>query len=80
MGCRVGITTDPERRQSEWETVYKNLRQWQILGTYAKREDAQALETKTAEEHGCEASPGGNEPDNPNVQWSVYHFYHDGEK
>lgn len=80
MLCRVGITTDLERRKEEHEGVFKNVRNWQEFGPFKNRDEAQAWEDKTAEEYGCEHHHGGDEPDNPYAQWYGYYFCHDGEK
>lgn len=78
MGCRVGISTNPEARKAFWKTQYKNFRDWQIVSNGLTREQAQTMETDLANKYACEAWHGGNEPNNPNLTWSVYAFNHDG--
>jgi hypothetical protein len=59
MPCRVGITTNPEARKSQWASRCIGMTNWRILGTYR------------AETTGCHAHPGGNEA--PGL-WYVYRF------
>ena len=72
MGCRVGITTDPERRKQEWKRKYPGLRGWDILSTHYTKSAAQAREDKEAAARGCDSGSGGggNEQDT----WYVYFF------
>lgn len=78
MPCQVGITTNPDQRRKQWENEYSSLRNWQIMGRHNNREDAQRQETEFARQYGCEAHPGGDEPDRPNSIWYVYRFDHSG--
>lgn len=72
MACRVGITTDPNRRKREWETQYPTLRNWMIMGQYNTKSEAQKRENEVALLYGCVSAPGGagNEYDT----WYVYKF------
>jgi len=72
MSCRIGITTDPDRRRGEWEKEYPNLRNWQILGRCKTKSAAQKAETHLAHRFGCEAAPGG--PGKEHDNWCVYKF------
>lgn len=74
MACRIGITTDLNARKAYWESVHPTLKDWQVLAGPTTRSEAQALETQLAEEHGCVAHPGGNDPDDGSNQWYVYGF------
>jgi len=74
MGCRVGITTDLERRKREWEGECHSMRSWKKLDTYDTRSEAEEAEKEYAKEHGCVRSPGGREPDNPTKKWHLYRF------
>ena len=77
MACRVGITTDPDRRKQEWRSRYPvTFRDWQFFGPYS-RQQAQMEEDRLAKLWGCEASPGGREPESASW-WYVYKFQHDG--
>ena len=71
MPCRVGITTDPDRRKAEWESKVVRLRNWRILNSYRSREKAQEHETRYAKRYGCQAAPGGAEAGGT---WYVYRF------
>lgn len=72
MACRIGITTDPERRKQEWKQKHPTLSNWQILETFLNRTDAQNYETAEAIRRGCAAHAGG---DGPEIAiWSVYYF------
>ena len=72
MACRVGMTTDPEKRKQDWESKHSNLRNWEILGFYESKTDAQKAEKMFAEEYGCVSSHGGRGPEHAN--WAVYRF------
>ena len=72
MPCRIGITTDPQERRAYWQNQHPTLRNWQILGVYPTKSQAQQVETQTARNRGCQASPGGAGPEA--AQWSVYYF------
>jgi hypothetical protein len=74
MACRVGITTDPKRRRAEWTSEYPDLMNWEILAGPVSRAEAQEIEDAQALMYGCEASPGGDEPDQPGAEWYVYRF------
>ena len=71
MPCRVGITSDPARRRSEWESSVVGFRNWRIIGTHQTREQAQQHEEQYARQHGCQASNGGHNTKGP---WHEYHF------
>ena len=70
MACRVGITTNLARHQSEYERDYPNLYNWTILDSGFTREKAQEIENQKNAK-GCEASGGGRDADG---YWSVYMF------
>lgn len=74
MGCRVGITTNPEDRKQDWERKYPNLKGWEILASYSYRPLAEAREEDEAGRRGCDTHQGGREPDREGAQWFVYHF------
>ena len=70
MACRVGITTNLARRQSEYERDYPNLYNWTILGSGLTKEQAQEIENREKAK-GYEASGSGRDADG---SWSVYRF------
>ena len=74
MACRVGITTDSDTRKRAWEAEYPQMENWTVLGPFDSKEAAQKKETELAEDRGCEAHPGGREPDDPSAKWYVYSF------
>ncbi len=74
MACRIGITTDPERREGEWRAEYPGLYGWEVFDWYDTKTAAQAAETYLARLHGCQASPGGGGEEY--AQWAVYRFYY----
>ena len=77
MTCRVGITTDLEKRKAYWESQHRTLRNWKILsGPHRTKAAAQAREDEEAERLGCVAHPGG--PDVPGAMWYVYYFRYGG--
>lgn len=71
MGCRVGITTRPAARKTEWEQKYPQMRNWQLTSPFANRAAAQAWEDSQA---GCDKSGGGADPDQPGAKWYGYRF------
>lgn len=73
MACRVGITTDPERREQEWRNKYPRLRNWGVAGPYRTREKAQQAENRLADRHGCRSHQGGRDARGP---WYVYKFHY----
>jgi len=71
MPCRVGITTNPQRRRSDWENQVVGLTNWRILAQYRTKSKAQEHENRYAARIGCLAHAGG--PDTPGI-WHVYRF------
>ena len=71
--CRVGMTTDKEGRKAYWESKIFNTIDWEWFGPYDSRGEAQAEERALAFMHGCEAHPGGRDPEG-NLQWWFYKF------
>jgi len=75
MACRIGITSNQEQRKKFWEGQYPNLGDWKILaGPLDTKGEAQILETKFAQDYGCVAHAGGDDPDSPFAKWWVYYF------
>jgi len=71
MICRVGITTNLERRKKEWKAEHSDMQNWEEFGPFDSREDAQKWEDSQT---GCEKSGGGDNPDDPTAKWSGYRF------
>jgi len=75
MACRIGMTTNPDLRKAYWANEHPTLTDWRILaGPYNSKATAQDQETALALIHGCESSPGGDDPDSPGSLWYVYRF------
>ncbi len=72
MACRIGITTDPDRRKEEWEREYPDLYGWEILKTCSTKSEAQEWENHYVDIYRCEGSPGGA-GDEDGI-WDVYIF------
>ena len=72
MACRVGMTTNPEERKQYWKSRHPDLWNWQILGHYEYKKDAQAAEIAIADKYGCISFPGGDGPEI--ADWIVYGF------
>lgn len=72
MACRVGLTTDPERRKREWQEQYRSLRGWRVLKHGLTYGEALRWERHFASPLGCEAHHGG--PYQPGPIWCVYTF------
>ena len=73
MPCRIGITTDPARREREWRRRYPGLR-WRKLRSGLTRAQAQQQENQLAVQAGCQAHAGGSKAENPNTLYTVYRF------
>ena len=71
MPNRAGITTRPDERKNEWQRYYPNLRDWQMVGPFASRAEAERWESNQLY---CLRSGGGAEPEVPDVQWWGYTF------
>ncbi len=74
VSCRIGITTDLERRKREWMSKYeekgKTIKSWTVLSVHKSKSSAQKAETREAKLQNCEAHPGGR---NSNKEiWYVY--------
>ena len=66
------MTTDPDRREKDWQRKYPGLRNWTILGQYSSKSAAQKRESLEARRLGCASSPGGDGPEA--ATWHVYYF------
>lgn len=71
MPCRVGITTDLEKRKAYWESRVHSLSNWLLLGSCRSRAQAQAHETRYSIAYKCQAAPGGRDSGG---SWHVYRF------
>ena len=74
MPCRVGMTTNPERREREWRAEYPSLWGWTVEGGNYTKNQAQDRENQLAVQYGCQAHPGGDGSESDN--WYVYWFYY----
>ena len=72
MACRIGITTDPDQRKRFWRAQHPDMRNWHVLDQFSTKTLAQQFETRTAQNLGCKAAPGGDGPET--ATWSVYFF------
>ena len=72
MACRVGITSRPNRRRSEWRQKHPRLRRWKLQGPYPTKTKAQAREDALAKQLGCVAHHGGAGQER--AKWYVYYF------
>lgn len=77
MPCRVGITTDPDRRRREQKNSHYGFTNWHIVKAFAKRSDAQDYERWYASRYDCQASGGGRIARGP---WYVYVFTYSRKK
>ena len=78
MACRIGITTDLKSRKAYWSAHCKCFENWEILGGPYSRDIAQKMETIQAGRFGCDAHPGGADPNEVGNGWYVYKFDHCG--
>ena len=59
MPCKIGMTSDLERRKAEWKRQYPTLKNSEVLaGPPNCKEDAQILEMTLSQDYGCESHPG----------------------
>ncbi|MXY35922.1 MAG: hypothetical protein F4052_08490 [Dehalococcoidia bacterium] len=72
MACQVGITTDPDRRRSEWERDRPRLSHWRLVSTHRSKSAAQRAEIDYAERNNCNYGVGGAGPEV--ATWYVYRF------
>lgn len=72
MACRVGMTTDLDRRKREHQSDYPTMQNWRILSTHRTKSAAQAAETNAASQGGCTSGHGGAGPEY--ATWYVYRF------
>ncbi len=72
MPCRVGISTNPEKRRQDWEGRVVGLRKWRILNTFRSFRYAQDYEIRMANKYGCKAAPEG--ASGARGPWYVYYF------
>ena len=74
VSCRIGITTNLERRKKEWMNRYKKegkaIKNWIVFSTHESKSSAQKVETREAKLQNCEAHPGGRGPEKE--IWYVY--------
>lgn len=70
MGCRAGITTRLDERQTEWQRQYPTMRNWQAYGPFQNRAAAQQWEDSQP----CVKSGGGADPDFLGARWYSYKF------
>jgi len=77
MGCRIGITTNPEQRKKDWQEDYKyrKFRSWKIIQTFRSKTAAQKWENEEKESSGCVAHAGGSGSEI--ATWSGYKFFFD---
>ena len=80
MPCRVGITTDVDRRKREWKQRVIGLRGWREYGSYPDKESAQRKENELVancdrNRGTCHEQPGGGDPNAEG--WTVYSFDYD---
>ncbi len=72
MPCRIGMTTDKDRRKQEWKIKHPSLKNWKILSTHKSKAEAQKDETFLAKKYKCVSSSGGDGA--KNTTWYVYKF------
>ena len=72
MGCRVGMSTDPQERIDHWKEKEGHTHS-RILAENLTYSQATDREKEEAEERGCVYGPGG--PYVSGNVWSVYHLW-----
>ena len=76
VSCRIGITTDLERRKKNWTRDYLEqgivIKNWTVLSIHQSQSAAQNAETREAKKQNCVAHPGGR--NSAKKPWYVYKF------
>ena len=72
MACRIGITANLDDRKRYWKAQHPSMTDWQIVHECRTKTEAQEVETRLAEQYGCEAHHGGDGPEY--ATWYVYAF------
>lgn len=72
MGCRVGMSMNPEERIDYWKQREGHIAGRVIRGNLTY-DEAQQLEADEARKHGCVRQAGGERQ--PGRVWSVYHVW-----
>ena len=72
MACRVGITTDWQKRRRDWKRKHPSLKKWDVLRECDSKSEVQKWENWYANEKNCVAHPGGDGPEV--ATWYVYYF------
>ena len=75
-GCRIGMTTQLEKRLKSWKKKYSKegvkILNHRVLKVFDTRTEAQSFETSEKKKQGCEAHQGGRNPQDEEAKWSVY--------
>ena len=75
MPCRMGITTNPARRQQEWLEKHPFMSNWEVMaGPYTLKTKAKEEQDRLVALHGCEDSGDGGDHDTHSSRWYVYGF------
>lgn len=74
MKCRVGITTNPDKRKAYWEYVYKDLKYWFVLaGPLDSKDEALDAVDRFGQNIQFDAETHIEEvSESTDVQWYVY--------
>ena len=72
MFCKIGITTDPDRKLKYWQNKHPRLVNWKVLKMCKTKAEAQALERQLAHRHRCQILPA--EKDDDRAIWHIYRF------
>ena len=75
MGCRIGISINPQSRIDYWKQQEGYIHS-RILAKNLNYDAAQACESREAAKRGCRSAPGGDpESNRKEYVWSVYHVW-----
>ena len=72
MGCRVGMSTDPDARIAYWQAEEGHTG-GEVLACNLSYDEALERETQEARDRGCVSEPGGVRV--VGGVWSVYHVW-----
>ena len=72
MGCRVGMSMNPEERINEWKRDEGHTRS-RVIKRNLTYDEALQLESVVAREYGCVRHPGGER--RRGRVWSVYRVW-----
>lgn len=72
MLCKIGITTNPDKKLKYWQKKHSRVVNWNILETCETKSQARAKELQWAHRRRCETVPA--DKGDENATWHIYRF------